>query len=410
MNAVPAEKKHPHHAARPANVVYAQVKSTALDLLAYCQQNDWAGYDPYDALNSELFQRLPILDYKLPRIAFIQVLKRLPLNLRGFLKIPKTQNPKALALFIKALIKLHQMGFLQEDSLIAAIAARIEDLRSPEHFDWCWGYSFPWQTRDLLVPRGAPNLICTLFVADALLDLHAWRADNRYRDMAISTAKYIIEKLYWSRGDSQVGFSYPTPHFYSHVHNANLLAAGLLCRVYDLTGDRYFLRPALHVANYSASKQNRDGSWKYGEGSNQGWIDNFHTGYNLLGLDAIIRYAGQEQFKTTLHNGLQFYINNFFHDYNKPKYFDTQLYPIDIHCIAQSIITLVHFADCKLVKNDQLIAIFDWSLENFYDKDGYFYYQVTPLYKNKIPYMRWSQAWMLYSLTLLLDYLRNRLH
>ena len=28
-------------------------------LLAYCRANDWAGYDPYDALNSELFKALP---------------------------------------------------------------------------------------------------------------------------------------------------------------------------------------------------------------------------------------------------------------------------------------------------------------------------------------------------------------
>ncbi len=407
LNAEPAEKKHRHHATRHTNVAYAQVKSTALNLLAYCQQNDWAGYDPYDALNSEIIQRLPILDYRLPRLFFIQALKRLPLNLRGFLRIPKTQNPKALALFIQGLIKLHQMDLLQEDRVIAAIAARIRDLRSPGQSYWCWGYSFPWQTRELLVPRGAPNLICTLFVADALLDLHAWQADNRYRDMAISTAKYIVEKLYWDRGESQVGFSYPIPHFYSQVHNTNLLAAAFLCRVFDLTGDRDFLQPALNVAHFSASKQNRDGSWKYGEGSKQGWVDNFHTGYNLLALEAIIRYGGQDQFKAILQNGLQFYINNFFHEYCKPKYFHTQLYPIDIHCIAQSIITLVHFADRNIVKKEQLLAIFNWSLENFFDQDGFFYYQVTPFYKNKIPYMRWGQAWMFYSLSRLLEYLKN---
>jgi hypothetical protein len=124
-------------------------------------------------------------------------------------------------------------------------------------------------------------------------------------------------------------------------------------------------------------------------------------------LDAIIRFAGQEQFKSPLQNGLQFYIDSFFQDYCKPKYFDTQLYPIDIHCIAQSIITLVHFADRKLAQKEQLLAILDWTLENFFDQDGYFYYQMTPFYKNKISYMRWSQAWMLYSLTRLLEYLRN---
>ena len=36
-------------------------------------------------------------------------------------------------------------------------------------------------------------------------------------------------------------------------------------------------------------------------------------------------------------------------------------------------------------------------------KAGYFYYQIQPYYKNKIPYMRWSQAWMLLALATLLE-------
>jgi len=33
------------------------IKDTALKLLAYCKANEWAGYDPYDALNSRVFIR-----------------------------------------------------------------------------------------------------------------------------------------------------------------------------------------------------------------------------------------------------------------------------------------------------------------------------------------------------------------
>jgi hypothetical protein len=32
-------------------------------------------------------------------------------------------------------------------------------------------------------------------------------------------------------------------------------------------------------------------------------------------------------------------------------------------------------------------------------EQGYFYYQLKPLYPIDIPYMRWSQAWMLYALS-----------
>ena len=46
-----------------------------LKLLAYCQANDWAGHDPYDALNSRIFQKLPFLDSRWPRLLMTQVLK-----------------------------------------------------------------------------------------------------------------------------------------------------------------------------------------------------------------------------------------------------------------------------------------------------------------------------------------------
>jgi hypothetical protein len=33
------------------------------------------------------------------------------------------------------------------------------------------------------------------------------------------------------------------------------------------------------------------------------------------------------------------------------------------------------------------------------DKRGYFYYQIKKGISSKIPYMRWSQAWMMYAMS-----------
>ncbi len=63
----------------------ALAKQAAFKLLAYCRANDWAGYDPYDALNSRLYQSLPILHFRLARLVLTQGLKRCPLNLRPLL-------------------------------------------------------------------------------------------------------------------------------------------------------------------------------------------------------------------------------------------------------------------------------------------------------------------------------------
>jgi hypothetical protein len=85
------------------------IKEVSQKLLSYCQANDWAGYDPYDALNSRLFSVLPLLNSRFPRLVLTQALKRCPINIRRFLLVPKTQNPKAIALFMAALIKAPEL-------------------------------------------------------------------------------------------------------------------------------------------------------------------------------------------------------------------------------------------------------------------------------------------------------------
>src|SRR5882724_10281898 len=121
------------------------LEAQILKVLAYCQANDWAGYDPYDAANSHIFAALPFLNSRLPRLVLTQALKRSPVNIRGILGVPKTQNPKAIALFLSALLKLPKSRLSDRESLIRLMIDRLIALRSTDIPYWCWGYSFPWQ-------------------------------------------------------------------------------------------------------------------------------------------------------------------------------------------------------------------------------------------------------------------------
>ena len=436
-------------------------------LLAYCQQNNWAGYDPYDALNSRIFKALPFLDFRLFRLGLTQMLKRSPINFRPLLLVPKTQNPKAIALFLMAFLKLKKLGLLQDENLITLMTQKLINLRSPSNlypvkfFEkdskadltgasnssnstnsnnpnnptnpidstnllareisknseayftgpsnpyWCWGYSFPWQTRTILVPRAAPNLVCTTFVADALLDAYEIEKEARYLDMATSSAEYLLNELYWEEDDSIACFSYPLPSLKNKVHNANFLAAALLCRVHAFTGENKFLEPALKAARYSAAKQRDDGSWDYGEHSTQRWVDNFHTGYNLCALRSISQYVETSEFEPHIRRGFEFYRKNFFRKDGAPKYFHNRTFPIDIHSVAQSIITLLTFKDLDENNVNLTHDVFRWAMTNMLNPHGYYCYQKLPYYTIKIPYMRWSQAWILLALSTLLEYQKN---
>ena len=146
-----------------------QLEAKILELLAYCRANGWAGYDPYDALNSRVFATLPFLNSRLARLVFTQAFKLCPINLRRLLLIPKTQNPKAIALFLSAFLKLSRMGIAQAGEFVELMLERLIALRSPGVPYWCWGYSFPWQTRTIVVPTGTPNLVCSTFAGSISL-------------------------------------------------------------------------------------------------------------------------------------------------------------------------------------------------------------------------------------------------
>jgi len=317
--------------------------------------------------------------------------------------IPKTQNPKAMALFLSAFLKLAKIGWSEQEGLIPFMLDRLIALRSPDSSYWCWGYSFPWQTRTIIVPRGSPNLVCTTFVAAALLNLYEQRRDERYLSMAVSAAEYTLSELYWTDGGSVASFSYPLPSFRTRVHNANFLAAALLCRVYKHTGEKKFLAPALRAARYSVAKQQADGSWYYGEAPSQGWIDNFHTGYNLCALQCISRYAETTEFDTCLRRGFEFYRAHFFREDGAVRYFHNRTYPIDAHCVAQSIITLLAFRDLDPGNIPLAGSVFQWAMNHLWDGRGFFYYQVLRFSTIRTSYMRWTQAWMLLAISTLLS-------
>jgi len=42
--------------------------------------------------------------------------------------------------------------------------------------------------------------------------------------------------------------------------------------------------------------------------------------------------------------------------------------------------------------------IASWAVENLRDARGFFHYQRRRLHRVRIPYMRWSESWMIYAL------------
>jgi hypothetical protein len=120
-------------------------------------------------------------------------------------------------------------------------------------------------------------------------------------------------------------------------------------------------------------------------------------------LRCIGQYAESTEFEGHIKHGFAFYRAHFFREDGAPKYFHAHTYPIDIHCVAQSIITLLTFSDLDVNNVALAQSVFRWAMSHMWDDRGFFYYRVLRLCTIRTSYMRWSQAWMLLAMVMLLD-------
>lgn len=383
----------------------ATLRGAAQSLLAYCRQSHWGGHDPYDALNGRILQRLGLLSCYAPRLAFTQLLKRAPLNLRGLLRVPCEQNPKGIAVFLAAHVRLFRSGMVSEAE-VRSLATRLLELRSVNQPHSCWGYNFPWQTRTYLVPRYTPNIICTTFAANALLDAYDQFGDPAWLEAAQSSGVFLLEGLNLTREGETLCFSY-TPLDRGAIHNASLLGAALLARLHTYQPRHSHASHALAATRYSLVRQRTDGSWPYGEGTKQQWIDSFHTGYNLMALELARQCLGFAECEPAIRKGYQFYLNHFFAPGGVAKYFHNHTWPVDIHSIAQALITLCSLKEYDPRSLPLAQEVCGWALREMRSPEGWFYYQKWPWFTNRINYMRWSQSWMLLALATLQEILTS---
>jgi hypothetical protein len=109
------------------------------------------------------------------------------------------------------------------------------------------------------------------------------------------------------------------------------------------------------------------------------------------------------EFKQSLERGYEYWKKNFFLADGWPKYYDGEIYPADAHAGASAIVTFLELRELDPNSESQAENVARWTIENLQDTQGFFYYQKRRFYTVKKPYMRWSQAWMLYALARLCE-------
>lgn len=381
----------------------SKISSSFLKLKAYCEKENFKGWDPYDGLNSKVFQALPLKHWDLARLAWIQGFKRSPINFRKLLVVPKEHNAKGVGLFLLGYCRLYKLAesgcedFGTKEELlkqIIDITNLLLSLRSKGYSGSAWGYNFDWQARRLfLFEKHTPTVVATCFCVEALLESYKITKNEAVLNETLSAAEFVLNDLSRTPHGNGIIFSYSIKDGNNTVINASLLGAKILSYSYKYTKNEEHAKMAKLAITAACELQEEDGSWIYGLLPVQSWKDSFHTGFNLDAIETYQQNTNDTSFQSYIKKGVDYYLEHFFEANGMPKYYHNKTYPIDIHCPAQVIVTLSKL-DIFKAHEVLLSKVLDWTIDNMQHKKGYFYYQLKKGISSKISYMRWSNAFM----------------
>jgi hypothetical protein len=382
------------------------IEQTFQELFNWCRGHGFAGHDPFDALNSRMFQRTPLVRSRGARLLWTQTFKRLPFNLRPLALVPRQQNAKGLALFsLAAISNYRRLQTHEAENEARYLLDQLAKARIEGYSGAAWGYNFDWQSRNFFAPKGTPMVVPTAFAARAFVEATKTFAGADYLTLAQSSCDFILGDLRrTTEAPDEICFSY-SPFDNTRIFNASLLAAETLAGVGSITGETQLCDFANCAANYVVRRQGNDGSWTYGMGESQVWTDSFHTAYVLMSLRRIELSCAMKsvELRRAVEHGYDFWRERFFLADGWPKYYHDRLYPADAHAAATAIITLIEFSELDDDALSLARKIASWAIAHLRDERGFFYYQRHRFFTIRTPYMRWTQAWMLYALARLLE-------
>jgi hypothetical protein len=227
----------------------------------YCEKEQFKGWDPYDGLNSKIFQSTPLKNSNFFRLVQIQTFKRNPINLRKLFLIKKDYNPKALGLFLTAYSNLYLLEKKNEHiEKLYFFKEKLEELKSSGYSGSCWGYNFDWQARRLfLFPKYTPTVVATTFVVYGLLDAYEITKDHNFFDLAVTSAEFVVNDLKRAKKEKGFLFSYSPLDGNNTVYNASLLGSKLLARIYHYTNIEEYKNLARESVIACVANQANDG-------------------------------------------------------------------------------------------------------------------------------------------------------
>ncbi|REL33822.1 hypothetical protein DYD21_10480 [Rhodohalobacter sp. SW132] len=368
------------------------------------RDKDFKGYDPYDLLNcgDKAWKKLP------HRVLFYltQVNKRSPVNFRPAMGVEKTLIPKGKSLILSSLLKISSIG-QSEDEIKMLVGSILNDKFDGYH-GACWGLPFEYANRKTVRNNNIGDVVATSYVHEGLFNHYQHYRDEEIKSVLLSCSEFVLMDLEVQEHREGLKLNYDTQKD-TTVFNAIGLASDILVRNYQLNESGKQIGFAEKLLNYIVYHQEENGLFPYSlQGNSKKYQTDFHQLYVISSLLNFKNATGSKKFDKTIERGLNFYLENQVSPDGAIYWRLPKKYPIDIHNQASAIYYLSKFSKSLEFDYSFIDRIYHYAVENFYSYEkNYFYYQKYPLFVNKVNYVRWGQAWMLYALSEYINF-KNR--
>lgn len=388
--------------------INSEIKKSSDNLFYWVLKNQYMGWDVYDGLNNP---RISDIKNFYLKMLMLQGNIYSPINLRPFLGIQKGVDLKAMAIFSQAYVLLYTTT--REKKFLSAMQNTIQfikekSLKKDIGYD-CWSsHYFPYIGTDkTTLSPNIPDIIGTSQAIIAMIKSYNITKNLIEMEIASSAIQYLVEKFLIGKSNLPFfKYSGSTDYPKQIVLNASAQAMEAISAFLNLEKNSNLQPLCEKVSRTLLKTQRKDGSWVYSiycNGLTKRIQLDFHQGYIIDGLLAYLPYSDDpESIQTCIKKASEYYKNILFRHKGYSYYRYPILYPIDIHNQAQGIITFSKLSSLDRRWLDYANKIATWTIQNMQDRSGFFYHQKWPIFKNKIPYMRWGQAWMMLALAELL--------
>jgi hypothetical protein len=392
---------------RPQPPVRAGTGVPAIVMLLH----EWLKAHDYNYFSINSVPSLGPLDYLLDRcrslgIAWRQLFRLCPFDVRLLLGVESVQDPEATILLARAYGKLHRVYGDVFRTPAEECWHRL--LRLGQRDDGLFAVPQRRKIRTLNYSTDESEIspLLTAWAGSVFLERYAARQEKESLGRAAQVAAYFLHHHPRDTSDQGVYFYY-TPHLAKRVFNASAEMSAFLVEYGVLSGAREAQDLGWQGMRFVLNAQNADGSWFYGEESWGRYIDSFHTAFILLALARVQRLVPAPSLAAALAKGSHYYVSRLCRKGKhglRPVRYDGRYRPMnstllqraDLRDCALAMILFCQLAEHGSPYQEMAMSILKWTMARM--RHGcWFYPEILWSGKNHNPYINF-QAWMLLAL------------